>query len=292
MEMNEDPGSLSTFSEGDDLPPLDAGAKDLSPYEDDLSDEREGEPAVTLERQDSGTEDVVKPSTEDDEESVLDAIKKAMSPEESGTTDGVVPEIVTQLQQKIEEVQAQLQQRPELPPYDPNLEQFAITGEDYDKAFESPEGLMGVLTKYGSHIQNQSRGELNALLHQVNEAFVDQRLSLIRDMEKMLYLHQALQDNPEIFEKEAGFRVALSAADKKHSDPKEQVQYAVETLRKALVKMNAVKETGNRVDVRGKQTPHRAASSTPRSLSTRSKPASEDNSGLGFLGRIWGVNNA
>lgn len=173
-------------------------------------------------------------------------------------------------------------------PIDTNKLDFDLTQDEYEDIFDSdigPQAFKSILGKQAEVLQNQSRAMQAAMVSQLNETLNKNWLMQMQNQERMLYLHDAVKDNPELVipENQKAFSRAMEKAITAHDDPGDQVKNAVDAFNKAMVVAKKVKATGDRVDVRGKQAAPRTTGASPRELHKGTGQKAADVAGLGFL---------
>lgn len=278
-----------------EMPPLDAGANVMPEPETDDFESDESVPVPPTDEPETTPEKPGEPEPEVDGDDTPDAdpdIVGLLQGEEASAKEPdwkADPEYQKYQEWLKAQNPAQQEQKPEeQKPIDTNKLDFDISPEEYEDIFDADNGpkvFKSILGKQAEVLQNQARAMQAAMITQLNQVLEKNWLMQAQNQERMLYLHDALKENPElaITENQKAFSRAMEKAIEAHDDPGDQVKNAVDAFNKALVVAKKVKATGDRVDVRPKQNAPRTTGASPRELhkSTGQKPA--DVAGLGFL---------
>lgn len=239
-----------------ELPPLDAGAdSNQTPY-DNIPDEPTDDTPVKEEKQEQVDE------TPEESNDVLDAIKKQMGAEASDTTEDAPAE------EKPAEDKPEEQPKEENKPVDPSS--LDITDEELDRALDSIDNFRALVGKVEARTQQQFTAQLHRFGAKMSEVF-----------EKMIYLHEATREFPEILAYQDAFRIAYNEACQgaESGDLRGPVFKAVEILRTEMGKLNALK-SGRKVETRQKKAP-KQPSGAGREAHSPKKSAPDD--GITFL---------
>jgi hypothetical protein len=307
--------------QGEELPPLNAGAMGDSVYEPfvDLDAAKE-ESSTTEAKQDpieaaipgitsedtldssQDTEGQEAPKAGSDADDYAD-IRKAMLGEdgdESAAEETAVPEGVSADEwkafQEFKKAQAQPGEAPsdqptqETPPIDPVA--LEITEEEFDKAFEF-DGFKGVMNKVSQaavHAAAQAHAQMRDQMYgEVDEAmqFLDKELT--KRMENMIHLHDLTKDIPEIHQAgnyRKAFQIALDKTKKnaRDGDLRGPVEEAVKIFKSVMGEAPNILNT-KKVDVRPKQQAPRGGTTSGRNVHT-AKQESKDDDGISFLGSL------
>lgn len=299
----------SPAASSDGLPPLDAGSKpaskpaeppapatpppapipDNEPPDDDIPPDDEQNTDEPAPVEDEPTEEVGNDAIF---QSLLQEAGLADVPpqQQPGVPPGVSPaQWAMFLNWQNQQSQPQ-QQQPDAgqqqPPTQPGT-LYEISDDDYNDAFESREGFGKVIGKIHDSMRQNMETQLQQQATQHQQSLAELYVDVMNRAEQMVYINDALRDNPDITAYGKQLQIALNIAREQNPDDLYgQVQDAVAMLKKDLVRYEKVKNT-KKVDVRHKQTPPKQAGASSRGLHAGSKTAAVPG-GLDFLAAVNG----
>ena len=290
-----------------ELPPLDAGAAPAPASAPSPLPDPEPEPAPTPDTEpddDPDTGSGLSPevgqdpdtdggaNTDTDDGDVDPEILAALDSSDTSEGQPAQPPGVSSEQwqqfQAWQQQQAQLLQQQQPQPQQQPAP-FEVTPEDFDSAFADAQGLGNLLGKAQAASAQQAQQHIQQMAAQVSGALQEQWQRHLEATEEMLYLHEAIRDNPEIVNYQTAFKRALAKARTQNPDVRGHVQDAVKMLKRAVTTADSIKATQKkgRVDVRGNKSAPKTAGSSARGVH-RAAGRSGDDRGLGFLADVVG----
>lgn len=177
---------------------------------------------------------------------------------------------------------------PEVPPITSIFE----TDEEYDNFFSDRQTAETVLGRVAQNVLQQGQFvRPDVMQQQMAQAMQNAYYSGLKSAEVMLHVHEMTKEHPELFEFPDAFDVALGRelSRNRDADPQEWVAKATQdylrTYRVAK-QVEATKQSGRKVDVRGAQTPPSGGKTLPRQENGKQKQPG--NGALEPLFRLWG----